>query len=117
MRRDVDGEQLRTLLEQGISQREIARRLGIPRSTLQEHLKRLQVSPLVTPGVYPRCYQGGHLRSTSVHTRRQSSERSPTICWKSRPGGVPAKCAGRTPVDRGRPDARRGMWTCGGSSG
>jgi transcriptional regulator with XRE-family HTH domain len=56
MRRDVDAEQLRTLLEQGISQREIARRLGIPRSTLQEHLKRLQVVPVHrgTPTVLPR---------------------------------------------------------------
>ncbi|HEX2279538.1 MAG TPA: helix-turn-helix domain-containing protein [Candidatus Tectomicrobia bacterium] len=45
MRRDVADEQLRRLLEQGLSQREISRRLGIPRTTLQEHLKRPQVVP------------------------------------------------------------------------
>ncbi len=56
MRRDVDDEQLRTLLEQGISQRDIARRLGIPRSTLQDFLKRQQVVPVHrgTPTILPR---------------------------------------------------------------
>ena len=56
MRRDVADEQLRTLLEQGVSQREIARRLGIPRSTLQDYLKRQQVVPVHrgTPTVLPR---------------------------------------------------------------
>jgi transposase len=41
MSREIDEAQLRTLFEQGVSQREIARRLGITRSTLQDHLKRL----------------------------------------------------------------------------
>jgi hypothetical protein len=56
MRRDVDDEQLRRLLEQGLSQRDIARHLGIPRSTLQEHLKRQQVVPVHrgTPTILPR---------------------------------------------------------------
>src|SRR3712207_1947273 len=60
----IDEAQLRTLLEQGVSQREIARQLGIPRSTLQDHLKRLapvevhrgtpQVMPRSTPAVMAR---------------------------------------------------------------
>ena len=35
MRRDIDDEQRRTRFDRGIPQREIARRLGSPRSTLQ----------------------------------------------------------------------------------
>ena len=38
----VDLYQVQILLSQGLSQREIARRLGIPRTTLQDHLKRTQ---------------------------------------------------------------------------
>jgi Helix-turn-helix domain of resolvase len=41
MPRHVDDEQLRALLAQGIPQREICRRTGIPRSTLYDRLKRL----------------------------------------------------------------------------
>jgi DNA-binding CsgD family transcriptional regulator len=40
MPHDVDDEELRGLVAQGLSQREISRRLGIPRSTLQDYLKR-----------------------------------------------------------------------------
>jgi transcriptional regulator with XRE-family HTH domain len=40
MPHDIDETALRRLLAEGISQREIARRLGIPRTTLQEYLKR-----------------------------------------------------------------------------
>jgi len=43
MPREIDETQLRQLLEQGLSQREIARRLGVPRSTLQDRLKRQDV--------------------------------------------------------------------------
>jgi hypothetical protein len=55
-RRDADDEQRRTLLERGIPQRDIARRLGTPRSARQEQLKRLQVVPVHrgTPAVIPR---------------------------------------------------------------
>jgi transcriptional regulator with XRE-family HTH domain len=45
MPRPIDDEELRALIEAGISQREIARRLGIPRSTLQDRVKRLNVAP------------------------------------------------------------------------
>jgi transcriptional regulator with XRE-family HTH domain len=45
MSRPIDDEELRALIEAGISQREIARRLGIPRSTLQDRVKRLNVAP------------------------------------------------------------------------
>ena len=40
MPHDIDETALRRLLAEGISQREISRRLGVPRTTLQEHLKR-----------------------------------------------------------------------------
>ena len=40
MPREIDVDMLQQLLATGISQREIARRLGIPRTTLQEYLKR-----------------------------------------------------------------------------
>jgi DNA-binding NtrC family response regulator len=70
-RRDVEDEQRRTPLEPGLPQREIARRLGIPRSTLQEHLKRLQVVPvhrgpptvgagIDIPGRPPHCDRRPH---------------------------------------------------------
>jgi DNA-binding Lrp family transcriptional regulator len=52
----IDDQQLRTLLKEGVSQREIARRLGIPRSTLQDYMKRLQPVEVHrgTPAVIPR---------------------------------------------------------------
>jgi transcriptional regulator with XRE-family HTH domain len=42
---EIDDNQLRELIDQGLSQREIARRLGIPRSTLQDWMKRQAVAP------------------------------------------------------------------------
>jgi hypothetical protein len=52
----IDEAALQRLLAEGLSQREISRRLGIPRSTLQNHLKRQQVVPVHrgTPTVLPR---------------------------------------------------------------
>jgi hypothetical protein len=52
----IDADTLQRLLDEGLSQREIARRLGIPRTTLQEYLKRQQVVPVHrgTPTVLPR---------------------------------------------------------------
>jgi hypothetical protein len=46
---DLSDDQLHAFLEAGLSQREITRRTGIPRSTLQTRLKRLglQVTPPV----------------------------------------------------------------------
>jgi hypothetical protein len=46
---DLTDAQLRDLLDEGLSQREIARRTGIPRATLQARLRRmgLQVTPPV----------------------------------------------------------------------
>jgi transcriptional regulator with XRE-family HTH domain len=46
MPRDIDDAALQRLLAEGLSQREIARRLGVPRTTLQDHLKRQQVVPV-----------------------------------------------------------------------
>lgn len=44
---DLSDDHLRQLLEAGLSQREIARRTGMPRATVQRHLTRLglQVTP------------------------------------------------------------------------
>jgi DNA-binding transcriptional regulator LsrR (DeoR family) len=46
---DLTDAQLRDLLTEGLSQREIARRTGIPRSTVQDRLKRLGSGPVQTP--------------------------------------------------------------------
>ena len=46
---DLTDAQLRALLDEGLSQREIARRTGIPRSTVQDRLKRLGPGPVQTP--------------------------------------------------------------------
>jgi transcriptional regulator with XRE-family HTH domain len=53
---EIDQTQIQALIDQGLSQREISRRLGIPRSTLQDYLKRQQVAQVHqgTPTVLPR---------------------------------------------------------------
>jgi hypothetical protein len=38
---DLTDDQLRALLDEGLSQREIARRTGVPRATVQYRIKRL----------------------------------------------------------------------------
>jgi transcriptional regulator with XRE-family HTH domain len=48
---EIDKEKLRGLIEQGLSQREIARQLGIPRSSLQRALKSLAQVPTGLPAV------------------------------------------------------------------
>jgi hypothetical protein len=53
---DLSDDQLRDLLAQGLSQREMTRRTGIPRSTIQRRLNRLglQVTPATpTPHASP----------------------------------------------------------------
>jgi hypothetical protein len=47
--REIDQAQVQELIGQGISQREICRRLGIPRSTLHDYLKRQQQPPVQRP--------------------------------------------------------------------
>jgi hypothetical protein len=49
MPHQVDETQLRQLLGQGLPQREISRRIGIPRTTLQDHIKRLGLVPVHRP--------------------------------------------------------------------
>jgi AraC-like DNA-binding protein len=49
MPRQVDNAQLRRWLADGLSQREIAQRMGLPRSTLYGRLKRLQLLPVQRP--------------------------------------------------------------------
>jgi hypothetical protein len=49
MPREIDAARLQHLLAQDLSQREIARQLGIPRSTLQDHLKRQPRAPVQRP--------------------------------------------------------------------
>jgi hypothetical protein len=45
----IDDRQLQELAAQGLSQREIARRLNVPRTTLQDHLKRQGIVPVQRP--------------------------------------------------------------------
>jgi hypothetical protein len=56
MPQDVTDEELRRLVSEGVSQRDISRRTGIPRSTLQDRLKRLQVYEVHrgTPTIIPK---------------------------------------------------------------
>jgi hypothetical protein len=49
MPQPIDEDQIRQLIAQGLSQRAIARRLGVPRSTLQDHLKRQGIVPVQPP--------------------------------------------------------------------
>jgi hypothetical protein len=46
---DISADYLRQLIDAGLSQREIARRTGIPRATLQDRLKRLSLGPVQRP--------------------------------------------------------------------
>jgi predicted ArsR family transcriptional regulator len=41
----IDDNQLRTLQAEGLSQNEIAKRLGVPRSTVRDRLKKLDMAP------------------------------------------------------------------------
>ena len=49
----IDDAQLRALQAEGLSQYEIAKRLGVPRSTVRDRLKKLEpaISPDTTPAV------------------------------------------------------------------
>jgi Winged helix-turn-helix DNA-binding len=46
---DISADYLSQLIDAGLSQREIARRTGIPRATLQDRLKRLGLGPVQRP--------------------------------------------------------------------
>jgi hypothetical protein len=68
MARAIDERQVRQLLAEGVSQREICKRLGIPRSTLYDHLKAArapEVSPrppeTPAPTGGPVVSPGGHI--------------------------------------------------------
>jgi DNA-binding Lrp family transcriptional regulator len=67
MPQDVTDEELQRLVSEGVSQREIARRTGFPRATLQNRLKRLQVYEVHrgTPSILPRRTPAVDLR---LHT-------------------------------------------------
>ena len=57
----IDETQLQALVAEGLSPTEIAKRLGIPRSTIRDRLKKLDATlPLKSPHTcppkaYPRC--------------------------------------------------------------
>jgi biotin operon repressor len=51
MAQAVDEKQLQKLLAEGVSQREIARRLNIPRASLQRHIKALGQAPAATVSI------------------------------------------------------------------
>jgi Helix-turn-helix domain of resolvase len=46
---DVHDEQLRQMVAEGLSQREIARRTGLARATLYRRFQRLHITPVQTP--------------------------------------------------------------------
>jgi winged helix-turn-helix DNA-binding protein len=83
----IDDQQLRSLLEQGVSQREIARRLGIPRSTLHDHLKRLQPAevhrgtPQVIPRGFPRPPQVDHAPETPAELDAIKADLLEVVQW------------------------------------
>lgn len=45
MPREIDDHQIQELLDQGVSERAIARQLNIPRSTLKGHIQKLKGTP------------------------------------------------------------------------
>jgi transcriptional regulator with XRE-family HTH domain len=49
MPQPIDETQLRQFIDQGLSQREMARRLGVPRTTLQHYLKHHGILPVQRP--------------------------------------------------------------------
>ena len=51
MERHIDAQQLQELLDQGLSERTIARELDVPRTTLKRHIDRLRGTPIVHKGV------------------------------------------------------------------
>ncbi len=68
MPQPIDDTQLRQLLAQGLSQREISRQTGIPRATLYKHFKRLGLAPVQSGadmhGAQPVQNRAGY---TTVH--------------------------------------------------
>jgi hypothetical protein len=112
MAHTIDTAALQHLLTEGLSQREIARRLGIPRSTLQDYLKRQQVVPVHrgTPTLLPR---GG----PEVDRRPQTPAALRDITTDLLEVAAWWRARKMRRVAPGRPDARRGMWTSSGSSG
>jgi hypothetical protein len=83
----IDEAQLRRLLAQGVSQREIARRLGIPRSTLQGHLKHLHPvevhrgTPTVIPRGGPHPPQVGYLPQTPAELDAIKADLLEVVQW------------------------------------
>ena len=55
MEREIDEHHLQELLEQGLSEREIARQTNIPRTTLQRRIAKLNIqsTPIGTPQCVP----------------------------------------------------------------
>jgi transposase-like protein len=87
MPREIDDAQLHALLEQGLSQREVARRLGVPRSTLQDHLKRLQPvevhrgTPTVMPRRVPRPPQRDRAPQTPAELEAITADLLELVQW------------------------------------
>jgi ParB-like chromosome segregation protein Spo0J len=87
MAAEIDDAQLRNLLDQGVSQHEIARRLGVPRSTLQDHLKRLppvevhRGTPAVIPRRLPRPPEVDHTPQTPAALETITSDLLEVAQW------------------------------------
>lgn len=70
MTHTVDEAQVRTLIANGISQREIAKRLNIPRTTLQKMIKALGQAPAAV-GVTTRATDGVPVVDTGTLTAEE----------------------------------------------
>ena len=57
----IDDSQLRSLVAEGLSPTEIAKRLGLPRSTVRDRLKKLDLAPPPDTSL-PQCPQKVYLR-------------------------------------------------------
>jgi hypothetical protein len=106
MPRHIDDAALRRLLAEGLSQREVSRRLGVPRTTLQDYLKRQQVVP-VHRGTPTLLIRGMPDSALGAHTPAELREITSDLLevaawWRARK---------MRRVDAGGPrDTRRQTW-------
>jgi len=79
----IDDTQLQTLVAEGLSQTEIAKQLGIPRSTVRDRLKKLDLAP--SPEVIPEVStQGVPPVSNGIPITMISDLQEVVAWWKDR---------------------------------
>lgn len=75
--------QLQALVAEGLSQTEIAKRLGIPRSTIRDRLKRLDQATL-PPSIPPMSTQGIHNIHTEMFQDMMADLHELVLWWQER---------------------------------